>query len=97
MADTTSSRAIETLPSVETIDNSIRLWSIPGAFAWYVNGQRWSETDVATGNEPPTEVDSEGASSMDVVVESTQSLQANVLSSDTALASSSFAGHSGLQ
>ncbi|KAF8964448.1 Telomerase Cajal body protein 1 [Entomortierella lignicola] len=26
----------------ETIDNSIRLWSLPGDYVWYVNGQRWS-------------------------------------------------------
>lgn len=24
-----------------TIDNSIRLWSIPGEYKWYVNGQPW--------------------------------------------------------
>ncbi|KAG0033142.1 Telomerase Cajal body protein 1 [Podila clonocystis] len=26
-----------------TIDNSIRLWSIPGEYKWYVNGQQWTE------------------------------------------------------
>ncbi|GJJ68978.1 telomerase Cajal body protein 1 [Entomortierella parvispora] len=63
--DASTSRTVETLPLEDTIDNSIRLWSIPGALAWYVNGLRWSDTDVATGNEPSTGVDNEGASSMD--------------------------------
>lgn len=87
---TRSSRTIGTLTSVETVDNSIRLWSIPGAYAWYVNGQRWNEADMATGHEPSTEADSEGAAAMDVVVESTESLQADASTIE-------FTSHSGLQ
>ncbi|KAI9233030.1 MAG: WD40-repeat-containing domain protein [Podila humilis] len=30
-----------------TIDNSIRLWSIPGEYKWYVNGQQWTEETVS--------------------------------------------------
>ncbi|KAF9956951.1 Telomerase Cajal body protein 1 [Mortierella alpina] len=27
-----------------TVDNSIRLWSLPGEYVWYVNGQKWAES-----------------------------------------------------
>ena len=26
------------------VDNSIRLWTLPGEYVWYVNGQRWVES-----------------------------------------------------
>ncbi|KAG9321519.1 hypothetical protein KVV02_001952 [Mortierella alpina] len=29
-----------------TVDNSIRLWSLPGEYSWYVNGQKWTESGV---------------------------------------------------
>ncbi|KAG0075243.1 Telomerase Cajal body protein 1 [Podila epicladia] len=37
----TTSETVET-----TIDNSIRLWSTPGEYKWYVNGQQWTEETV---------------------------------------------------
>ncbi|KAK3816080.1 MAG: WD40-repeat-containing domain protein, partial [Benniella sp.] len=37
--------------TVSTIDNSIRLWALPGESIWYVNGQRW---DATSGNEGVT-------------------------------------------
>ncbi|KAF9282736.1 Telomerase Cajal body protein 1 [Mortierella antarctica] len=38
---------IRTLETAETtIDNSIRLWSTPGEYKWYVNGQQWTEETV---------------------------------------------------
>ncbi|KAF9908174.1 Telomerase Cajal body protein 1 [Linnemannia zychae] len=30
------------------IDNSISLWSLPGEYVWYVNGQRWAAADQST-------------------------------------------------
>ncbi|KAF9913234.1 Telomerase Cajal body protein 1 [Lobosporangium transversale] len=30
--------------TVSYIDNSIRLWTLPGDYVWYVDGQRWSES-----------------------------------------------------
>ncbi|KAF9275875.1 Telomerase Cajal body protein 1 [Mortierella alpina] len=29
-----------------TVDNSIRLWSLPGEYAWYVNGQKWTDSGM---------------------------------------------------
>ncbi|KAF9148868.1 Telomerase Cajal body protein 1 [Linnemannia schmuckeri] len=31
------------------IDNSISLWTLPGEYVWYVNGQRWSEPSTQEG------------------------------------------------
>ncbi|KAF9090231.1 Telomerase Cajal body protein 1 [Mortierella sp. AM989] len=33
------------IPDKAAIDNSIRLWSLPGEYVWYVNGQRWTESE----------------------------------------------------
>lgn len=33
--------------ATSTIDNSIRLWGLPGDSVWYVDGQRWDGSDMA--------------------------------------------------
>lgn len=68
----TSSTAREPIPSAATtttIDNSIRMWSMPGAFAWFVNGQRWSETEVGGAGQEQTSLS--GDMSMDIMSEET--------------------------
>ena len=63
--------------STDTIDNSIRLWSVPGAFAWYVDGQRWIEPGTSTAGEEHAAVGNDV--SMSVVVETTESLPVSEL------------------
>ncbi|KAF9431444.1 Telomerase Cajal body protein 1 [Entomortierella beljakovae] len=40
---------------IPIIDNSIRLWSLPGQYVWYVNGQRWTEPDSTEAGKPSSE------------------------------------------
>jgi hypothetical protein len=39
-----NSNATTTTPSI--IDNTIRLWALPGDSVWYVDGQRWEGTSM---------------------------------------------------
>ncbi|KAG0041731.1 Telomerase Cajal body protein 1 [Gryganskiella cystojenkinii] len=66
--------------STATLDNSIRLWSIPGAFTWYVDGQLWSEP----GANPTDEVSStvENNASTDMILETTESLPESEIDGD---------------
>ncbi|KAF9964934.1 Telomerase Cajal body protein 1 [Mortierella alpina] len=69
-----------------TVDNSIRLWSLPGEYAWYVNGQKWTESSIAveeSASEPAVALeapllDTMMASVEDVRVEDHAEIQASV-------------------
>ncbi|KAI7827182.1 WD40-repeat-containing domain protein [Gamsiella multidivaricata] len=40
---------------VNVVENSVRLWSLPGESVWYVNGQRWGESGMgATDTADPS-------------------------------------------
>ncbi|KAG0007410.1 Telomerase Cajal body protein 1 [Entomortierella chlamydospora] len=39
-------------PEKATIDNSIRIWTLPGEYVWYVNGQRWNESTSMDTTDP---------------------------------------------
>jgi len=49
--------------TMSTIDNSIRLWALPGESVWYVNGQRWDATSMEDPNVPMESGGNEGVTS----------------------------------
>ncbi|KAF8935400.1 Telomerase Cajal body protein 1 [Haplosporangium gracile] len=57
------------------IDNSISLWTLPGEYVWYVNGQRWSE--------PSTKEDATVNGEGEAMVDSTMVLDERIKSSST--------------
>ncbi|KAF9130377.1 Telomerase Cajal body protein 1 [Mortierella sp. 14UC] len=54
------------------IDNSISLWTLPGEYVWYVNGQRWNATDQSVQQED------EGGNTIGASVESTTALDEQI-------------------
>ncbi|KAG0195979.1 Telomerase Cajal body protein 1 [Mortierella sp. GBA30] len=48
--------AIESSTST-VVDNSIHLWSLPGEYVWYVNGQKWVESGMDMAEPPSGEPD----------------------------------------
>lgn len=57
------------------IDNSISLWTLPGEYVWYVNGQRWTGQSAQEG----TNMNEES----EVAVDSTMALDERIKSSST--------------
>ncbi|KAG0286547.1 Telomerase Cajal body protein 1 [Linnemannia gamsii] len=57
------------------IDNSISLWTLPGDYIWYVNGQRWSD--------PSAQEDTTTNGESEAVVDSTMALDERINSSST--------------
>ncbi|KAF9354696.1 Telomerase Cajal body protein 1 [Mortierella sp. NVP85] len=54
--------------TLSTIDNSIRLWALPGESVWYVNGQQWDATSMADPNVPMESGGNEDVTSVDAEV-----------------------------
>ncbi|KAF9084879.1 Telomerase Cajal body protein 1 [Mortierella sp. AD031] len=47
-ADKTSARQEEDSEQPSVIDNSVSIWTLPGEYVWYVNGQRWTNDDASS-------------------------------------------------
>jgi len=89
--DTGSILAIDSEPA--GIDNSVSLWTLPGEYVWYVNGQRWTDQSSQSTQEGVTKKESEegvdsamtelddripsSTPSRDVVMEATTPVSAN--------------------